>query len=231
MTEKICPICNGLGVIIYTKDGYEYGRFCECREQENARARMNASGVSEEMQKIGFNDYIVNNDQRKNARDKAVEYYKAFLEKEKTRNNSIIFCGQVGSGKTMLSLAITNNLINHAKVDCYYMPYREGITELKSLVKNSLEYEKAMKPYKHSRVLVIDDLFKGKLTEADVNAMFEIVNYRYMNNKPIIVSTEKSPEEVQDFDVGIGSRILEMCKGNIIYMRGKDLNFRLEGIL
>ena len=44
-------------------------------------------------------------------------------------------------------------------------------------------YEKIVGKYKNVRVLLIDDLFK-------VNIMFEIVNFRYFNNLPIIISCE-----------------------------------------
>ena len=77
-------------------------------------------------------------------------------------------------------------------------------------------------------VLYIDDMLKGRLTETDVNVMYEIVNYRYMNNLPLIISTEKNLDELLVFDEATGSRIIEMCIGNIIYLEGKELNYRLD---
>ena len=46
----------------------------------------------------------------------------------------------------------------------------------------------------------IDDFLKGRTTESDVNIVYEIVNYRYNNNLPVIISTEKKPSELIDFD-------------------------------
>ena len=48
-----------------------------------------------------------------------------------------------------------------------------------------------------------------------------------MNNKPMVISTEKLPDELLNFDEAVGSRILEMCRGNIILFDGKELNYRL----
>lgn len=73
----------------------------------------------------------------------------------------------------------------------------------------------------------VDDLLKGRITESDVNILYEIVNYRYMNNLPFIISTEKSIGELLSFDEAIGSRIIEMCRGNIVQLQGKELNYRL----
>ena len=39
-------------------------------------------------------------------------------------------------------------------------------------------------------MLLIDDLFKVSISKSDVNIMFEIVNFRYFNNLPIIISCE-----------------------------------------
>lgn len=39
-------------------------------------------------------------------------------------------------------------------------------------------------------MLLIDDLFKGSISKSDVNIMFEIVNSRYFNNLPIMISCE-----------------------------------------
>ena len=83
--------------------------------------------------------------------------------------------------------------------------------------------------YKNARVLLIDDLFKGNITPSDINIIFEIINYRYFNNKPIIVSTEKYKSDLLKIDEAIGSRILEMCDKFNIEVRGKGLNYRIYG--
>ena len=64
---------------------------------------------------------------------------------------------------------------------------------------------------------------------SDINIIFEIINYRYFNNKPIIVSTEKYKSDLLKIDEAIGSRILEMCDKFNIEVRGKGLNYRIYG--
>ena len=88
---------------------------------------------------------------------------------------------------------------------------------------------KYLNRYKNARVLLIDDLFKGNITPSDINIIFEIINYRYFNNKPIIVSTEKYKSDLLKIDEAIGSRILEMCDKFNIEVRGKGLNYRIYG--
>ncbi|MCH1960051.1 hypothetical protein [Romboutsia hominis] len=86
-----------------------------------------------------------------------------------------------------------------------------------------------MNRYKNARVLLIDDLFKGRISDSDVNIIFEIVNHRYFNNLPIIVSSEKSVDELIGIDEAIGSRLIEMSKNYLVKIIGKKLNFRIYG--
>ena len=86
---------------------------------------------------------------------------------------------------------------------------------------------------------MIDDLYKGAVTknrmgyevanEADLRAMFEIINYRYLKKLPIIVSSEYTTDRLLSFDEAIGSRIIQMCKGHIVELKGQELNYRLGG--
>ena len=88
-------------------------------------------------------------------------------------------------------------------------------------------YDRERKRYATARVLYIDDLFKGKITESDINIMYEIINYRYINRLPVIVSTELFLNDLIECDEAIGSRIMELCKGNLISFREKELNYRV----
>jgi DNA replication protein DnaC len=132
-------------------------------------------------------------------------YYKDFDSIKNMRRNSILFCGQVGSGKTHLTVALALNFLNR-KIKVVYMPYRDVITKLKQNVLDGEYYRKIISKYQLCQVLLLDDLFKGKISETDVNIMFEILNYRYLNNLPIIVSTEFNVERLLSFDEAIGSK-------------------------
>ena len=59
--------------------------------------------------------------------------------------------------------------------------------------------------------------------------MFDIINYRYLNNKACIFSSEKPLLEVLNIDEAIGSRIFEMAKNyNIEIERNISKNYRLN---
>ncbi|WP_318798482.1 DnaA ATPase domain-containing protein [Clostridium tanneri] len=124
-------------------------------------------------------------------------------------------------------MAIGLNLLTKG-IPVVYMSYRDEILKLKQNILDEEFYASSLKRYRLAEVLIIDDLFKGKINESDINIIFEIVNYRYMNNLPIILSSEFTPEELLYFDEGIGSRIIEMCKDYIVEIEGRENNYRIN---
>ena len=85
--------------------------------------------------------------------------------------------------------------------------------------------------------MYIDDLFKTgkaddntvqKPTGADINAAFEIINYRYNNPSLLtIISSELSQDELIDIDEAIGGRIYEKSTAFSIG-KNRDRNYRIK---
>ena len=109
------------------------------------------------------------------------------------------------------------------------MPYRDIITKIKQNMVDEEYYQAMISKFQVCDVLLIDDLFKGKVNESDINIMFEIINYRYLNFLPVIVSSEFNIERLLAFDEGVGSRVYEMCKNFIVEIE-KDIsnNYRFR---
>lgn len=228
--EYECQECKDSGFIVKTD---EYGReiyaHCKCNAIKRTRGLLQQSGIPEEFYDKCFDDFDTRGiKQLENAKERAMRYAKDFMLFRLKRFNSILFSGQVGAGKTHLGMAICNELINKHHIGFVYMSYRNAATEIKQAVLDRENYYVTIGRYMNAGLLYIDDLLKGRSTEADSNILYEIVNYRYINCKPMIVSTEKPIEMLMDFDEGIGSRLLEMCRGNIVTFRGQELNYRLR---
>lgn len=224
-----CERCSDTGwILINRQDSAPLAVSCECRELEKLKSHWKASGINPETSKQTFSNFEVWNEYSRKAKDAAVAYYKDFHNLRSERRNSIMICGQVGSGKTHLTVALALNFINK-KIQVVYMPYRDTVTKLKQNMLDEEYYRKTISKYQSAEVLLIDDLFKGKINDTDINIVFEILNYRYINHRPIIVSTEFSVEKLLGVDESIGSRIYEMCKDYIVEIgRGRDNNYRLR---
>lgn len=216
-SEYRCVKCRDLKFIIY--DGVATP--CECKEIREAEEILKRSGISEEFRKKRFDNYdYMFNVQCVDAYKKALNYVRSFDDIRGSRKNSIVFMGQVGSGKTHLSMAIANELMDNG-VSVVYMGYRDVIVALKQNIMDEENYRKMMGRFLRCKVLLVDDLFKGSVSKSDVNIIFEIVNFRYFNNLHIIVSTEKRFDELIDIDEAVGSRIIEMGKEHLVEIKGK----------
>lgn len=224
-----CEKCKDNGFVPVIEDGELVAVECGCRKRRIARLRLENSGIPEGMLKIGFREFDCSHSGvLENALKKAMLYYQDFQLAEKTRHNSLLLYGQSGAGKTHLGMSVCNNLLNNFEVSVVYMAYRNAITRIKQVIMDREDYYRAIGPYCNARLLYIDDLLKGKTTDADLNILYEIINYRYINNGPIVVSTEKTPEQLLDLDEAIGGRIMEMCRGNMVCLKGHDLNYRMH---
>lgn len=229
VSEYECADCKDTTFLVRkNEDGYDEAVPCKCREKRLAQMRMKASGLSDDDLNKGFADFLTFEEPPLiEAKATARRYYSSFDSIQRERANSIILCGAVGRGKTTLGLAIVNNLI-HKGISVLYMPYRDTITSLKQTIIDEMFYKEKMNRLKNVAVLFIDDLFKGKITDSDINIIYEIVNHRYLNRLPVITSTEKTQNELLEIDEAIGSRLIEMSKGYIVTFDKSTPNYRLR---
>lgn len=228
--SAICQICGGSGwIMTHNQNGEECCTPCKCRELDAARNRLLMSGLMRDADSCTFENYRTgSNAQRIDAKQTAELYVKRFQEIQRSKHNSLLFCGQVGAGKTHLGTACSVKLLEQG-VSVLYVSYRESMTRLKTLIMDGEAYEKEIESYKNAEVLFLDDFLKGKITESDINIIYEIVNHRYNHKLPFIISTEKTLQEMIRFDEAISSRLIEMARGSIIEFKGYELNYRLFG--
>lgn len=236
-----CQKCNDSNWIS-NEDG-TYKR-CECYGIEYAERLWNNFGVRpDEVKKI--NEYKSYDELTTNAKDKAIEYIHKFDDIRGTRENSIGLFGQAGAGKSHLIIAVGAALLNREKspISVIYMPYLEVMRELKANTLDDEVYLRISSKYQRAQVLIIDDLFKDKvkngqlikfgnqyigLTEADMKHIYPILNYRYINHLPTLVSTECTPKMLLDLDEALAGRILEVCGDNMVVFQGPQYNFRMR---
>jgi len=228
-TSYKCDKCADTGWILIPQEHMQpIAVACECRKIEKLKNEWKYSGINVEQSKLTFASFEVWNDASRRTKDTAVAYCNDFDEIREGRRNSILFCGQVGGGKTHASIALALNFLKQ-KIRVVYMPYRDVITKIKQNMIDEEYYTKTISKYQLCEVLLIDDLFKGKINDSDINILFEIINYRYLNFLPIIVSSEFSIDRLLAFDEGVGSRIYEMAKDYVVEIE-KDIrnNYRLK---
>ena len=228
-----CEACNDKGIIYFYEDEDEthYGELvckkCDCMKKRQAFERLEKSGLRNLVDNCTFESYQRKEDFQLSIFNAAVNY--TIKIKNGDRQFPFFYIGgQSGVGKTHICTAITADLIENG-FEAVYMQWRADTMRLKSIA-NSPDYGTEIARYKNTAVLYIDDLFKNPKsvpTSADLNLAFEVINHRYINNLPTIISSELMLSEIIDLDEATGSRIKEKCHPlNIKRTSGR--NFRLQ---
>lgn len=228
----MCSKCNDTEMI-YNQETNTC-TICECRQMKHYNKILENSGMNKGLRSIGFKEFDTENKNEiiKIAKQTCIEFTKNFKQIEQDKNNFIALLGQAGAGKTHLTMSIANNLMA-SNIPVRYFRFRDEIGDLKRCINDEINFTKLINPLRSVRVLLIDDLFKfstrnGNINESELSIMHEILDYRYFNQKPTIISSELISEQLLDIDMAFGSRIIERCDKRIIEFKGIELNYRLN---
>ena len=147
---------------------------------------------------------------------KAFRMCKDYLGKYQT-GDSLLMIGTYGTGKTHLATAIANALLEDG-VPALYDTWAGHLQRLKDEFANGERRHLAL--MKKVDVLILDDLGKDKLTEWNNEVLFEVINYRYEHRKPVVITTNATPRELEERNPAVYSRLCEMCE--LVTMTGRD---------
>ena len=218
-----CPICGNVGQIYWKdEDGLTiHYKDCECKKKRFALRNIKNSKMEDDVKNCTFDNFKTPDDETMKVKQKALSFVNSDAR-------GFLIAGQSGAGKTHLCSAICGYFLDK-DIEAVKFKWREHGTELKTMITDSEEYQKRVNQLINVPVLYIDDLWKGKITDADINLAFTIINGRYTNKRPIyktIVSTELMPKELIEIDEAIGGRIIEMAKGFVI--QAPKTNWRIK---
>lgn len=156
----------------------------------------------------------------------AFDLVKAFAENfEQNKGEGIFLTGNPGTGKTHLAAAAANYIIK-----TFGIPVKFGsFTELLEGIKNSFGgNEDAGRELIDVPLLVIDDLGKERQSEWSRSVLYRVINGRYENYSPVIITTNETPQTVEkNIGEATFSRIFEMCDG--VSMNGEDYRMKKLG--
>jgi DNA replication protein DnaC len=224
-----CNVCNDKGfVLVEQLNKQPIIKECMCRQKNRLRTEWQENGFSANCSDLTLNQFDSNrNKVSERMRKLSEEYVNNYEGIQFQRNNSIAFLGEPGAGKTHICVAISLELLKKG-FKAVYFPYRNCMDELIDLrVSDKIKYETKLTKYQKCNILFLDDVFKGGYTAAELKLLYKIVNYRYINNLPMIISSECLSQNIVEIDKAIGSRIIEMSKGRILDIVGEEYNQRL----
>ena len=147
-----------------------------------------ASGMPLAFENRSLKLWIRNSPEQVRAYEAVADYGKHLLDGSKHVARSLYVAGSVGSGKTFLVSCLARDL-QRRSAPILWANMGKILSELKSCFAKNLDPEEVLKLYKNAELLIIDDLGKERPTEWATEQLFYLVNFRYENNLPIIITT------------------------------------------
>ena len=219
-----CEICKDTG--------YNNEFYCQCYRKlirDVARDELGANSPLKRCTFASFRldrypdviDSVIGINQREHMKNN-LQYCKDYAEHFTPNSNGLFMYGKTGLGKTHLSLAIANEVLNKG-YDVYYGSIQSIMDKLEGEHFGRLPREDSIKEdILTCDLLIIDDLgteFSTQFTNAE---LYNIINSRMLSSLPTIISTNLEMEQVAEkYSQRVASRIMGSCDS--MYFCGKDI--------
>ena len=170
---------------------------------------LNEEWVTNLNPKFTFESFVVGESNRL-----AVVSAHAVAENPGSIHNPLFLYGRSGIGKTHLMHAIGNYIVNHSNKKVLYVTSNEFVedyTGIASIEKgiSSMNYAKNFKDkYKNVDVLIIDDIQFLVGADKSQQEFFHTFNALYQTNKQIIISSDRSPDDLKKIEDRLRSRFM-----------------------
>ena len=173
--------------------------------------------------KFTFDNYVVGNSNRL-----AFVAARAVAEAPGTIHNPLFIYGRSGIGKTHLMQAIGNYIKDHSNLKVLYTTSNEFRDEFTGIAtsNNKMGYANDFKDkYRNVDVLIIDDIQFLVEAEKTQQEFFHTFNALHQANKQIIISSDKSPDDLKKIEERLRSRFMW---GLPVDIYPPDFNLRCE---
>lgn len=194
---------------------------CEYSEKEKARTERKERQRFEELQRFKrecIQDNAMqcwNFEADTDPDSKQMRYARRYVEKWEdmyAENLGLCFYGSVGTGKSFAAACIANALVARCipVMMTNFSRIINGMPDMWSGERNA--YIESFNRYK---LLIIDDLGVERSTDYAMEQVYNIIDQRYKNKQPLIVTTNLAWRDIKNCDEKkmqrIYDRIVEMC--------------------
>ncbi|MCR5207469.1 MAG: ATP-binding protein [Eubacterium sp.] len=203
-----CPACKDTG--------FKDNRICSCHREILKELMRKEVAAHAPLERCTFDNFdlgyypdaplensVVPRNRAEKILDAAMRYAQSFTPKSK----SLVFIGKTGLGKTHISLAIANVVINRGYSVCYGTSFDICEDMRAEMFSNNDIFYSKEKVYNYD-LLIIDDLGTEIDNKYNISTIYNIVTNRSNSGKPTIISTNLEWDELlEKYEQRITSRL------------------------
>ncbi|MBE3067124.1 MAG: ATP-binding protein [Chloroflexi bacterium] len=201
-----CPQCHGLGYLRRDAEpgSPDFGRLdiCVCRQSQVAqtvRERLFSLSHLDELRGLTFESF--NTRGRKGVGELQANSLEWAFNRARqyagSLNGWLLLQGGFGCGKTHLAAAIANFVVGMG-VPTLFLTVPDLLDTLRfSFDSEETTFEQRFDEIRNAPLLVLDDFGTQNATAWAQEKLFQIVNYRYINKLPLVVTTNLDLDEIE----------------------------------
>jgi DNA replication protein DnaC len=234
--DPACPLCHGLGYVRreLPLDHPDFGRLetCTCRQaavRSQIRDRLYSLSQLDELQHLTFESF------QPRGRPNLPAYNQDSIEQAFNLCRSfahdldgwLLLQGSFGCGKTHLAASVANEAVSLG-IPTLFLTVPDLLDSLRaSFDSEDVSFEDRFDQIRRAPLLVLDDFGTQSATEWGREKLFQILNYRYINRLPTVLTTNLALEEL---DGRMRSRLNDTALVRQIMMHAPDYRHAAEDI-
>ena len=206
-----CPKCSDTG-LIFNAAGMLAPCDCGKWEEMQCAARYHAAQIPPRFRNKRLDSYEARRGEtgQQEVKSSAKSYAQGFNTRE---HKGLLLRGSTGVGKTHIAVGILMEVLDHGMSGLYC-----NVTDLLSRLRDTYQQGSSdkegeiLEDLDRVDLLVLDDLGAEKSTEWVLDRLYLVVNRRYENARPLIVTTNCDDAALRErVGARIVSRLYEMC--------------------
>jgi DNA replication protein DnaC len=199
-----CPECQQEAE---ARDATEAARSAQRLRSDKLKELLASAAIPAKYAEVTLSDYQVTVPGQQTVKTICQTFARRWPEQYR-KGGCLVLTGSCGTGKTMLACAIANTIMAEFHATVAFGMVSDLLREVKATYRaDSRKTEKqAMAELAAPDLLIFDEIGVETGTEYETRMFFEIVNRRYHANKPTIMISNLTAEDLETY---LGERIWE----------------------
>ena len=204
-----CKVCEGSRRIFEeTSEGISKIRECECNGLIKRISLFNQAGIPGKFVHEDFSSFSMDPPQhrtQKNAFLSSKNFIDDYVDRKGQYSQGLIYMGAPGLGKTHLVVSVIKELVMQHGVECKFVDFFELLRDIRHGYGEDISEKDFIDPYVGVKVLVIDELAKGRNTDWELTILDHFISTRYNDDDKVTLVTTNFSDKL-DSALALSSR-------------------------